>query len=371
VSARRSSGRGAVEAVFVEPFMTGSHAAFVTGWVRRSRHRWRVLSLPGERWRWRMRSAGWLLGERLARLPRRPAVVVASGLLDLAHLRVAGRLEGARVLLYLHENQLTYPRPPGEPLDRGFATAHLASVLAADSIAINSRFHRGQLVAALRDFLAEMPPPRPRGALGRVRAARVLPPGVDLAGFPPPGARAPHDPPVIAWNHRWEEDKRPSAFARMMLRLAERGLDFRLLLLGTTSQVVPRPLLLLREHLADRILRDRPAGSRAEYVRELARADIAVSTSAQENFGYAAIEAMAAGLAPLLPERLSYPEIVPRGLRAGALYRTDREALDRLAGWLRAPGRLAPLRAEAARTARRHGWERRVAALDDWVEGHA
>ncbi len=358
-----------LRAVFVEPFLAGSHAAFARGWIARSRHRWALLSLPGEAWKWRLRLAGRLLGERLARLTPPPDVVVVSGLLDLAHLRQAAGANGTVPhLLYLHENQLTYPRPGNQPPDRGFATAHLVSVLAADGIGINSRFHREALAGALRDFLEDVPPPRPRGILGRVRRARVLPPGIDLRGFPLPADRPAGDPPVIAWNHRWEEDKRPGAFARILLRLVERGRRFRLELLGTTVQVRPRPLELILDRLGDRVIRAGPARTRREYVRRLGRADIVVSTAVQENFGYAVLEAMAAGAVPLLPHRLSYPEVLPPRLREPCLYRGDRDLLARLSSWLLDPARFTRWRREAMRAARAHAWERRIGALDDWVE---
>ncbi len=362
------SARRRLRVAFVEPFEDGSHAAFVEGWIARSEHAITVLGLPGERWKWRMRTAAWTLGERLARLRPLPDVVVATSLLDLAHLRVASRLARAPFALYFHENQLSYPRPAGEALDRGFAAAHLASLLAADGVAFNSRFHRAAMLADLAAFLDEAPAPAPRRALAIVRRARVLPPGVDLAGFPAPAERPPRDPPRIVWNHRWEEDKRPSAFARVVDALAERGLSFRLILLGTTSQVQPKPLLALRERHAERLDRAVPAATRQEYVAWMARADVAVSTAAQENFGYAAIEAMAAGAVPLLPRRLSYPEIVPRALHEALLYDgTDDALLLRLARWIEAPEEPAAWRRRVMRAAQAHGWESRAHALDEWV----
>ncbi|MDH3284960.1 MAG: glycosyltransferase family 4 protein, partial [Acidobacteriota bacterium] len=270
-------------------------------------------------------------------------------------------------LLYLHENQFSYPRPTGRPLDRSFAVSHVASLLAADGIALNSRSHRDAMRSELRAFLSEVPPPRPGGCLTRLSSARVLYPGVRLDEFPPPSQRPAGRPPVILWNHRWEEDKRPGAFARALLRLDERGCAFRLVLLGTGEQVQPTPLLLLREKLGPCILRDRPARRGAEYRAWLRRADITVSTAAQENFGYATVEAMAAGAVPLLPRRLSYPELLPRRLADRLLYDSDDDLVDRLETWLEDPVRIERLRRPVMQAARRYSWSRRVKALDDWV----
>ena len=157
------TSRQGIDAVFVESFHGGSHAAFADGWRRHSRHRWRMLRLPAERWQWRMRTAAMVLGPRLADLDPPPGVVVASGLLDLAHLRQLSGLDRARrrppFLLYMHENQLSYPRPPGTPLDRSHAGAHLASWLAADSAAWNSSSHRREAAEGLRAYLEQVPPP--------------------------------------------------------------------------------------------------------------------------------------------------------------------------------------------------------------------
>jgi glycosyltransferase involved in cell wall biosynthesis len=355
-------------AVLVESFLGGSHDAFARGWIARSRHEWRLVGLPAASWKWRMRLAAWPLGRRLTALRFAPDAVVATGLIDLAHLRQAsGATAEVPFLLYLHENQLSYPRPPGRPLDRGFAVAHIASLLAADAVAFNSRAHRDAMAAEVRRFLDDVPSPRPTGVSSRIGRASILRPGVDLDGFPAPAPRQMTGPPVVLWNHRWEEDKRPSAFARVMIALADEGVDFRLVLLGTGDQVQPTPLLLLRERLADRILRDKPAVSRAEYVHWLARADVAVSTAEQENFGYAAIEAMAAGAVPLLPSRLSYPEITPDRLHGELLYDTDAELREKLGAWLREPGRFLSLREAVMRSARSHEWSKRVGALDRWV----
>lgn len=355
--------------LFLEPFGGGSHARFLNGWKAHSRHRIEVLDLPGERWRWRMRAAGWVLGRRAGRHTPSPEVLVASGLMDLAHARLASGLRDVPWALYLHENQLSYPRGDGEPLDRGFATAHMASVLAADAVAFNSRFHRRAMGGEMRRFLGEMPAPRPRGVLRRVDRAAVLYPGLDLRGCPDRPRRAPGAPPVILWNHRWEEDKRPGTFARLMLELAEKGVDFRLALLGTTSQVRPRPRELLVDRLASRILVAGPASTAGEYWAWLARADVVVSTAAQENFGYAMLEAMAAGAVPVAPDRLAYPEILgPALARAGLLCEDDPGIAERLEGLLAHPERIAELRPLAVRRARRFAWEHAAGPLDAWVD---
>lgn len=310
-----------------------------------------------------------VLGPRLARLPAPVDAVVVSSLIDLAHLRqLSGPHTRVPFLLYMHENQFFYPRPPGQPLDRGFATAHLASFLAADAIGWNSRSHRRATEDAVRDDLEHFPEPRPRGVISRLRrGTKVLPPGVDLSGYPEPVIRPVSEPPVIAWNHRWDGDKRPSAFARTLFKLADKGKDFRLVLLGPSQQLRPEPLLAIRERLGERILVDGMAETREEYIAWLSRSDFAVSTASQENFGYAAVEAMAAGALPLLPRRLSYPELLPAALARELLYENDRDLVRILGAWLDGKNCYARVRHDVMRAARRHEWPCRAVSLDAWV----
>ena len=41
----------------LEPYYGGSHKAFLDGWIESSRHQWDLLTLPANKWKWRMRAA--------------------------------------------------------------------------------------------------------------------------------------------------------------------------------------------------------------------------------------------------------------------------------------------------------------------------
>jgi glycosyltransferase involved in cell wall biosynthesis len=101
-----------------------------------------------------------------------------------------------------------------------------------------------------------------------------------------------------------------------------------LALAGENVRVDPREFDRAREHLGDRVVH---VGflPRDDYLDLLCRADVVVSTAQHEFFGVAMVEAMAAGAVPLLPARLSYPEIVPDRFDDAVLYR-DGELRDRL-----------------------------------------
>ncbi|MDQ7086380.1 MAG: DUF3524 domain-containing protein [Acidobacteriota bacterium] len=106
-----------IDAVFVESFAGGSHEAFAEGWLARSRHRWRRLGHRASSAKeWRLRAGALALAPRLGALDPPPRAVVATSLVDLAHLRALSGLDRRRrppaFLLYMHENQLTYPPSP-------------------------------------------------------------------------------------------------------------------------------------------------------------------------------------------------------------------------------------------------------------------
>jgi glycosyltransferase involved in cell wall biosynthesis len=68
----------------------------------------------------------------------------------------------------------------------------------------------------------------------------------------------------------------------------------------------------LRNLFFDRILHDGFADTVDEYWSWLRRLDVVVSTAEHEFFGIAVCEAIWAGAVAVLPNRLSYPELVPR-----------------------------------------------------------
>ncbi|OWY62682.1 hypothetical protein B7486_57100, partial [cyanobacterium TDX16] len=83
-----------------------------------------------------------------------------------------------------------------------------------------------------------------------------------------------------------------------------------------------------------------------------------------ELFGVAVCEAAAAGAAPVLPDRLSYPEVLPSSAR----YEEVQGLVDTTARLLQDPGERRRV-AEACRgEARRFDWRRVAPAYDEMLE---
>jgi glycosyltransferase involved in cell wall biosynthesis len=122
------------------------------------------------------------------------------------------------------------------------------------------------------------------------------------------------------WNSRWEYDKAPEAFFAALRELEARGVDFRVIVAGEHVDPSEPSFQAARAWLGERALAWGYAPDDATYRERLWRADIVVSTAIQEFFGIGVIEAMYCGCAPILPRRLSYPELLPPGLHATCLY---------------------------------------------------
>ena len=274
------------------------------------------------------------LARKAQALNERPDLILASDMLNLPVFLALGgkRLAGVPVALYFHENQLTYPLQQGEKRDLHYGFINFVSALRADIILFNSSYHLDAFFDELPRLLKHFPDYTELWTVESLRdKSRVLPLGLDLPGFE---AHRPDHPatgrPLILWNHRWEYDKNPEAFFRAIYTLADEGLDFGLVLLGESFRNQPAEFLKARERLPDRIVQFGYAEDPAAYARLLWQSDIVVSTALHEFFGAAIVEACYCGCFPILPRRLSYPELVPADHHADCLYDDDGGLLDRL-----------------------------------------
>ncbi len=355
----------------LEPYYGGSHQAFLDGYRGHSRHRLDLLTMPARKWKWRMRGAALAMGELLSERRGTFDALLVSDYLDLAALlgTRAELLGGVPCVAYFHENQLTYPLPSEDERDYQFGFTNITTCLAADRVLFNSRYHMESFLAAAGHLLARMPDYAPDWAAERIRQrSEVVPVGVDLASIDAQrgSAKAPDGPLCILWNHRWEYDKGAETFFDLMMELQDEGREFRLVVTGQTFRTAPAIFEEARRRLAPRIRSFGYVQSRAEYCRLLLESDVVVSTAVQEFFGISVVEAVYAGCAPLLPDDLSYPELLPAGRHDACLY-GDRDGLKaRLVRWIERPGeaRSVDLSAEM----RRFGWDRVAPLLDAAVE---
>ncbi len=320
----------------LEPYYGGSHRAFLDVLIRHSRHDFRLMSLPARKWKWRMRGAAVWFAERIRRDPVGDVdLIFTSDMLSVAELRslLPRTLRNVPVLCYFHENQLTYPLSEHDRRDYQFGFTNITSCLASDEVWFNSAAHRDAFLAAVDELLRQMPDHVPQDARSAIESRSTV--AWPLVEFPDPTTvrrsnSSAAETPVILWCHRWEYDKNPEAFFRTLFRLDDRGFDFNLVLLGESFRRAPEAFGEAWAKLERRIVHSGYLENRDDYWRRLASCDIVVSTAIQENFGLAVAEAIAAGCHPLLPDRLSYPELIPETERSACLYKSEDDLEQRL-----------------------------------------
>lgn len=368
--------------LLVSPYHGGSHAAWADGLRHNSSHRIELLTLPDRFWKWRMHGGAATLARRFLRDHERPDVILATDMLDLTTFLALTRSVTAAVpvVLYMHENQLTYPLPDdpdtgpmrrqlGER-DHHYAFVNFASMLAADRVVFNSGFHRRSWFDALPRFLRHFPEHNELGTVPLLRdKSSVLPVGIGCPEDDDGNGRAggtagegPDEPPLLLWNQRWEYDKNPAELVTALREVAAAGVPFRLALCGQSFSDTPGELEDAREHLGAHIVQFGYAEP-GRYRRLLRDATVTTSTARHEFFGIGVLEAMANGAFAVLPNRLSYPELladdrVSDATRKRCLYEGHNELVKHLLWALRHDGEARRLGRELERNARRFCWPR-------------
>ena len=144
----------------LEGYYGGSHKAFIDGWVGNSRHEWTLLTLPANKWKWRMRlSAPWLAIELAKRIPvdasQEYSCILCSTFVDVAAFKglAPSWVRDLSVLTYFHENQFAYPVRVEDERDFHFALTNLTTVLASDRVAFNSRYNYESFITGCRELL--------------------------------------------------------------------------------------------------------------------------------------------------------------------------------------------------------------------------
>ena len=344
----------------VEPFYGGSHKAFLDSIASHSQHDWTLLTGSARHWKWRMRNAPLDLAQELFRKTADRVdgfdqpfdAVFCTDMLDLPQWRgflcrsaglghtksknpIATEIAGLPTIVYFHENQWTYPQSPHAREDAHYGYTNLLTALSGNAVWFNSDFHRAQFLNAAREFVAKMPDGQTTHDLESLsNKSRTIVPGFSRVGLS--DRKNEQGPLRIGWVSRWEYDKRPDQFLELLRATSRRQIAFELVLLGPRTQRPGGPLAEIQSEFSEKIRFDGFADSREQYVRRLREMDVVVSTAEHEFFGIAILEAISAGAIPVLPNRLSYPELVDQRF----LYETASDAVDALQHWSNCPDRM-------------------------------
>lgn len=308
--------------LLVEPFFGGSHRYFVDVVSRFSAHDLHTLTLPARFWKWRLSGSPFVLAPEFAQLPTRPDLLIFANTIDVAaFLALAGPAAmHLPSVVFFHENQITYPRSAQDVPDAHYGLINLTSMLATTETWFNSDYQKRELFAAIPPFLRQFPDFIPGNLLEKL-AARASVLGLPIEPLPEVAAALPKGSALrILWNHRWEYDKGPEDFFAALERLVVEGVPFEVILLGEGFRRTPPVFDRAREMLGARLVRFGYCEDRKEYASWVRSADLVVSCAQHEFFGVSVAEAVLAGCFPILPNRLVYPDFIPKERHAEHLF---------------------------------------------------
>ncbi|MBT8373885.1 MAG: DUF3524 domain-containing protein [Deltaproteobacteria bacterium] len=316
--------------LFIETFCQGSHSLFVDGLSAHSSHHIDIISMSGENWRWRMLGAALHIVENIPPLEKYDGIII-SDLFNLADFKALVGKPCPPILAYFHENQITYPQPPGDKGAFQLGIINITTALVADMVVFNSKMHRDAFLNAIPGFLKRGRDYGPKQVAEKIRAkSDVIYPGITLQIEKNIDVKKQIDPPLIVWNHRWSFDKNYGMFFNLLEELSKMSVDFHLAMMGENFGMIPEQFKSAQKLYKDKVLQFGYVPSRQEYEKWLKRGAIVISTAMQENFGMSVIEAIIMGCIPLLPNRLSYPEILPKEFQEYFLYKSKHDLIEKV-----------------------------------------
>ncbi len=282
---------------------------------------WTVLTLPPRHFSWRIRgnSLSWAFSER-STLESDFDLIIATSMTDLSALKgLLPSLAGTPSLLYFHENQFDYPVSGNEFRSIEAKITSLYAALAATRIAFNSDYNRQTFLHGVQSLLKKLPDHVPAGLPGILQSkSSCLPVPLDSSWTDLLSER---DSPkkdcrfTILWNHRWEYDKAPERLFLALLRLKEKGVNFRVHIIGQRFRRTPSVFKKFKEALPGHIGAWGYIEDHNKYQQTVRQSHVVVSTSLHDFQGLSILEATAAGCIPLVPDRLAYREFIPASFR--------------------------------------------------------
>jgi len=318
--------------LLIEPYYGGSHKQFLEGMVKYVDADYTLLQLPARKWKMRMQlAAPWFVQKvkEMGEKDRQFDLVLMSSFMDVAVFRaLVGQVKGwhqdTRFLTYFHENQFSYPGVLAKETTHQFTSINFTTALASDRLAYNSTFNMDSFMSQCRKYLKKATDIELRGELAAIiEKSSVLYPGIDFQdqdAIQKPGAE--QTIPLIIWNHRWEHDKNPEEFFDVIYSLDQENIPFRLAILGQSFRNQPEIFSEAKTRLAHRIDHFGFVPDKEKYYRLLNKGSFVVSTAFHEFFGISILEGIRAGCLPVVPDRLSYPELLDENFlyREGMLY---------------------------------------------------
>ena len=323
--------------LLLEPYFTGSHKSWAEDLQNFSSNEINILSMKGQFWKWRMQGSAITLAQKFNEMNIQPDLILATDMLDLTTFLSLTRKKtyNTPTVIYFHENQLSYPWSIKDKdfinkEHKHYGFINYSSALTADKVLFNSNYHKDSFLNELKLFLKRSPDHNELDTIKRIKdKSDVLYIGIDLKRFDPFKTKN-EGPPLILWNHRWEYDKNPEIFFKVLFDLHKEEIDYRLVILGERHNNYPSIFDEAKEKLKSKIIHFGYCNSSKEYAEWLWKSDILPVTNNQDFFGISIMEAIYCDTYPLLPNRLTYPELLPLNYHDEHIYTKQSELLSKL-----------------------------------------
>ena len=322
--------------LYIEPYYAGSHQQWIETYQKYSKYEIDILSLPGKKWKWRMHGGAVTISKYFLEKNKKYDLILVSDFLNLPVFKslCSHKLKGTKIAIYFHENQITYPWSPDDEdvklnRDLHYAYINYTSSLVSNHNFFNSNYHLTSYMQGLKKYLKKMPDFNNIETIETIKnKCSVLYLGCDLKKNK--YKKNNNDVPIILWNHRWEYDKNPSLFFESLYKIKNKNINFKLVVLGESFTNSPSIFKEAKDKLKDEILHFGFCESFEEYMHWLSISDILPVTSNQDFFGVSIVEGIYAAALPILPNRLSYPELIEIKNNKRVFYNSEKEFLDLL-----------------------------------------
>ena len=328
--------------IYIEPYYSGSHKRWIDSYNKYSNHNIKILHLPGNKWKWRMHGGAITLANQFLELNEKVDLILCSDFLNLPVFKsiCKTKIKDIPIIMYFHENQLSYPWSPEDKdidlkRDLHYHYINYTSSLVSDFNLFNSNYHLESYINSLYKYLKKMPDFNNFESIEKIeKKSSVLYIGCELEKFNQYKVYKKNKKPLILWNHRWEFDKNPELFFRTLFKLKEEGLDFELAVLGERFKDYPDIFNKAKTYLSDNIIHFGYCDNFKDYAKWLWKANLLPITSNQDFFGISIVEAVFCNTYPILPERLSYTELFDINKNPNIFYKKDNELYQKIKKYL-------------------------------------
>lgn len=297
-----------LEILALEPFYTGSRRLMLETLIRRSRHKWTVLRLPGRRIERRLEAAAQWFAEVILRRPQMDFdVMFTSEAINLPELyQLCPELGGHPTVIYFHDNQLPLP---GRGVTRPIDHVNLLTAQEGSEIWFNSLHHMRSFMGRAAAVVRQLPHYFDPDAMQRLtqRCSLVAPPvEVDAVREIESTAGFRRNRRAVFVDLR-DADTRLLADGLEVLR--KRGESLELVTIGPRGNLpASTPRTIVPEYDEDG----------ATFA--MAKCGTYLSTHTDSPFDPRAIMALSSGMRAALPDAGCYPEIVPPQYHETTLY---------------------------------------------------